>query len=126
MKGILQFIVSVFLCMNCMEELCAQNFSNKGKEFWVGYGHHQFMEPTQSPQNGQNMVIYLSAEEPAIVTVTIDSSAYGANPNWTRTYSIPANTVISTGTANPSAGAPAPLTPGPMPKGGVYDARLFN
>ncbi|SFE97107.1 gliding motility-associated C-terminal domain-containing protein [Chitinophaga sp. CF118] len=81
----------------------AQELSNKGKEFWVGYGHHQFMEPLGS--NSQDMVIYLSAEQAATVTVTVDGTP------WTRTYSLAANTVIATE---------------PIPKSGPNDARLFS
>ncbi|HEU4552999.1 MAG TPA: IgGFc-binding protein, partial [Chitinophaga sp.] len=81
----------------------AQNLSNKGKEFWVAYGHHQFMEPGQS--NSQEMVLYLSAEQPATVTVSIYGTA------WVRTYNIPANTVIATEY---------------IPKAGFYDARLYS
>ena len=80
-----------------------QNLSNKGKEFWVAYGHHQFMEPGMD--NSQEMVLYLSAEQPATVTVNIFGTA------WTRTYNIPANTVIATE---------------PIPKAGFYDARLYS
>lgn len=81
----------------------AQNLSNKGTEFWTAYGHHQFMEPGQP--NSQEMVLYLSAEQPAVVTVSVDSLG------WSRTYSIPANTVIATDY---------------IPKGGTYDARLYS
>src|SRR6185503_10647253 len=81
----------------------AQDFSNKGKDFWVGYGHHQYMEPGQN--NSQEMVLYLSAEEPANVTVTIEGTT------WVRNYSIPANTVIATEY---------------MPKSGAIDARLIT
>jgi len=81
----------------------AQNLSNKGKEFWVAYGHHQFMEPGMS--NNQEMVLYLSAEQPANVTVRIWGTA------WVRNYSIPANTVIATEY---------------IPKAGFYDARLYS
>lgn len=112
----------------------AQNITNKGKEFWVSYGHHQFMEQSS---NSQNMVLYLSAEQPATVTVTLWGSGPnpGTNPGffWRRTYNIPANTVISTGTATPSFAYPA-ITGAPgsdgwtMPKqpGGTYDSRLFT
>jgi gliding motility-associated-like protein len=87
----------------------AQGISNKGKEFWVSYGHHQFME---TGSNSQEMVIYLSADDqPATVTVTIDSSGNSFTPIWKRTYIIPANTVISTET---------------IPKSGTYDARLYS
>lgn len=86
----------------------AQSLSNTGKEFWVAYGHHQFMEPDGAPQNGQQMVLYLNAiGQAARVTVTIDSS----NTNWTRTYNIPANTVIVSDF---------------IPKAGFDDARLFT
>lgn len=92
----------------CIFTLCAisamgQGLSNQGKEFWVGYGHHQFMEPGFT--NSQDMVVYLSAEEAATVTVSIDGTA------WTRTYNIPANTVIVTEA---------------IPKAGAIDARLFS
>lgn len=94
--------ISVLLLL-CSLQAAAQGLSNKGKEFWVGYGHHQFMEPGLT--NSQDMVIYLSAEEPATVTVSIYGTA------WTRTYNIPANTVVVTET---------------IPKAGVYDARLYS
>ena len=100
----------------------AQNFSNKGKEFWVGYGHHQYMEGScdgvSAAPNDMNMVLYLSAEEAAIVTVTIDSSAFGG---WTRTYNIPAFTVIST--ENLPKGSTNSVASGTDPN---FDARLFD
>lgn len=81
----------------------AQDLSNKGKDFWVSYGHHQFMEPGQN--NSQQMILYLSAEQAAQVTVTLDGTT------WTRSYSIPANTVIATDF---------------IPKTGAFDARLYS
>jgi hypothetical protein len=65
--------------------LQAQTLSNKGKEFWVGYGHHQFMETN----NSQEMILYFSAEEAAHVVVTINGIAYREE------YNVPANTVIT-------------------------------
>lgn len=56
--------------------------SNRGKRFWVGYGHHQGFS-----SNGQDMVLYLSAEDSANVTVRVHGT------NWVRNYAIPANTV---------------------------------
>ncbi|SFE06436.1 gliding motility-associated C-terminal domain-containing protein [Chitinophaga sp. CF118] len=81
----------------------AQNLSNKGKDFWVSYGHHEFMEPGQP--NSQEMILYLSAEQPAQVTVTLDGTT------WTRSYTIPANTVIASDL---------------IPKSGAFDARLYS
>src|SRR5678815_1118934 len=101
MKQVLK-IVCVIGSLLCWVHGLAQNFTNKGREFWVGYGHHQFME---TGSNTQEMILYLSAEEPATVTVTIDSTT------WTRTYIIPANTVIASDL---------------IPKAGSIDARLFS
>src|SRR5215471_5007505 len=91
--------------------VAAQNLSNRGKEFWVGYGHHQFMEPGTSggPQNGQEMVLYFSAEsQPAHVTVTIRGTSYRED------YDIPANTVIQ-----------SKLIPKGIPSS-LLDARLYT
>jgi gliding motility-associated-like protein len=87
-----------------------QNLSNKGKEFWVGYGHHQFMEwsitnPTSSSANSQEMVIYLSADQPANVTVSVNGTT------WVKQYSVGANSVIITDK---------------IPKTAPIDARFFT
>ncbi|WP_207495234.1 gliding motility-associated C-terminal domain-containing protein [Aridibaculum aurantiacum] len=79
--------------------------SNRGRKFWVAYGHHQSMGDGGS-SGAQNMVLYLSAQEPTTVKVTLNSTG------WTRTYNIPANTAIATD---------------PMPKVvGGDDARIVN
>lgn len=132
---ILKHIPILLTCLICTigsEKSIAQAITNKGKEFWVAYGHHQFMEynrkcdgteenPTPPIYNSQNMVLYLSAEQPATVTITIDSS--GPIPgNWfKKTYYIPANTVIATenmpkGTFNSGTGGTNPN----------FDARLWS
>jgi gliding motility-associated-like protein len=100
-----------------------QNISNKGKEFWVGYGHHQFME---DGGNDMNMVLYLSAEDqPATVTVTIDSSGPLVATWWRKTYIIPAFTVI-TSDIIPKGVVNVPAAPGDVPSDPNYDARLFT
>ncbi|RYY49074.1 MAG: hypothetical protein EOO06_08335, partial [Chitinophagaceae bacterium] len=80
----------------------AQNFSNKGKDFWVAYGYHQVM----TSNNAQNMVLYFATDQVTTVTVSIPGTGY------TITYpNIPANTVF---------------TSNPLPKAGAQDARLLN
>ncbi len=79
----------------------AQDFSNKGKDFWVGYGWHCRM--TQAAGNTQQMVLYFATETFTNVTVAIPALGY------TATYAIPANTIFST------TG---------LPKSGTQDARL--
>ncbi|MBK9937962.1 MAG: PKD domain-containing protein [Chitinophagaceae bacterium] len=80
--------------------LSAQDFSNKGKDFWVAYGYHQVMTPGGGPQE---MVLYFAAEQTANVVVTIPGLGYTAN------YTVPANSVV---------------TSAPIPKNGLQDARL--
>lgn len=79
-----------------------QNKSNKGKEFWLGYGHNVLF--TQGG-NSQNHVLYLSAEAPANVTISVNGTS------WSQTVSIPANTVDATVI---------------IPKTGPEDARIMN
>ena len=100
-------LTAALICITAglLQTANGQNLSNKGKEFWVAYGHHYYFE---SGDNIQNMVLYLSAEQAATVTVSINGTS------WTRTYTIAANTVIFTDF---------------MPKGtttGSDDSRLFS
>ena len=64
----------------------AQNRSNKGKEFWLGYGNNVLFNH-DNPINSQTLVLYLSAEEAAIVKVSVNGTS------WSQTVSIPANSV---------------------------------
>lgn len=85
----------------------SQDFSNKGKDFWVGYGYHQVM----TGNNAQEMLLYFATDQVTTVTVSIPGTGYSVTyPN------IPANTVFATPN---SAG-------GGIPKAGAQDARLTN
>ncbi len=95
-------LIIIFLLLSLTVPGSSQNLSNKGKEFWVGYGHHQFFE---NGSNTQQMVLYLSAEQAASVTVSINGTSYA------QTYFVAANSVISTL---------------PLPKSGPDDCRLFS
>lgn len=74
--------------------------SNRGTRFWAAYGAHQLFDG-----NSQNMVIYLSAEDSANVTVRINGTS------WEKQYHIPANSVITSDI---------------IPKTGLNDARLTS
>ena len=123
MKKIHLFIVFLFCAVLSTH---AQSLSNKGKEFWVGYGSHVAMyEPERiniagtnqtqpNPNAGkplggaggeQNMVLYFTSDRNATVTVEIPLL------NWTRTYTVTANQVTTTEI---------------MPKSGAQDARLVT
>ncbi|MEY4058464.1 MAG: hypothetical protein RLZ50_1676, partial [Bacteroidota bacterium] len=88
----------------------AQDFSNKGREFWVGYGSHVNMynsNGTVNTTNGgsQNMVLYFTSDQNANVTVEIPATG------WTRTYKVLANQVTTSDI---------------IPKTGTDDARLSD
>ncbi|HZH94320.1 MAG TPA: PKD domain-containing protein, partial [Flavisolibacter sp.] len=79
-----------------------QDFSNKGKDFWVGYGYHQVM----TSNNLQDMVLYFATD--AVTTVTVEIPLL----NYKRTYTaIAANTIFESE---------------PLPKSGFEDARLLT
>lgn len=89
----------------------AQQLSNKGKEFWAGYGHHQFMEPgiAGDVANKQNMQLCFVAEDvPAHVIVTIDGIGYKEE------YDVPAHGIIK-----------SRLLPRGLPES-VTDSRLYT
>lgn len=74
--------------MTAFNSIFAQSLSNKGREFWVGYGHHQFMETLFGNNNSQEMILYFSAEKATNVVVTINGT------NYREEYFVAANTVI--------------------------------
>jgi len=84
--------------------LTAQDKSNRGKEFWLGYGYNYHFT-NEMPVNSQTLVIYISAEEAAQVTVSVN------NTPWSQTVNIPANSVDFSIE---------------IPKSGAGDARIFN
>jgi gliding motility-associated-like protein len=90
-------VLSVLVCTN----VSAQDFSNKGKDFWVGYGYHQVM----TAGNAQQMVLYFAADQNSNVTVSIPALGY------TQNYFVPAGGVV---------------TSSPLPKTGGQDARLLS
>ena len=85
-----------------------QDFSNKGREFWVGYGSHVNMYNSDGSVNNtnggsQDMVLYFTSDQDADVTVEIPNSG------WSRTYKVFANQVTTSEV---------------IPKTGVADARI--
>jgi len=80
----------------------AQDFSNKGTDFWVGYGLHCKMF-SNNTGGSQSMVLYIATEAASDVTISIPSVGYSAS------YSIPANSIFTTAQ---------------LPKNGSQDSRL--
>lgn len=103
--------VIILISTLCGVVLHAQNFTNRGTEFWVGYGHNQYFNAATSGirYNTQEMVLYLSAEQEAHVTVSVPGTS------WSKSYLVPANTAITT----------VPMPKG-LPADGGVDARLLD
>ncbi len=82
----------------------SQDFSNKGKDFWVGYGYHTIMQPGNG--NLQEMVLYFATDQVTNITISIASTGY------TQNITTPAGNNVTTSFA--------------IPKAGAQDARLFT
>ncbi|MBC7586768.1 MAG: PKD domain-containing protein, partial [Chitinophagaceae bacterium] len=100
------FLLVLFCCTSFL--LFSQDFSNKGKDFWVGYGSHVSMYSGTGAINittggSQNLVLYFTSDQAATVTVTIPATG------WTRTYTVNPNSVTESDN---------------IPKTGADDARL--
>jgi gliding motility-associated-like protein len=99
-----RFFFLSFLLVLCIHEISAQTLSNRGREFWLGYGfNYSFLH--ESPVNGQEMQLYISAIQAAQVTVSVSNTSYS------KTFSIPANSVDFSIT---------------LPKSGLDDARILK
>jgi hypothetical protein len=106
-KMFMKKIVAILLTsLIFFQSLYAQDKSNRGKEFWLGYGYNYsfYPHPNDPVPNQQEMAIYISTELAAIVTVSINTTG------WTQTLNIPANTVNATIL---------------IPKSGPNDARIL-
>jgi gliding motility-associated-like protein len=87
----------------------SQNFSNKGKDFWLGYGYHCQMNTTGTVNTttggSQNMVLYFTSDKNATVTVEIPANGYK------QTFTVLANQITETTE---------------LPKTGTQDARISD
>lgn len=111
MKQLLLFFI--LICYSIL--VSAQDFSNKGKDFWVAYGYHQQMTNTGGggggggggqPGGSQSMVLYFATDQVTNITITIPGIGY------TQTLT--------------SGSVPTVLTSAPIPKVAPQDARLLS
>ncbi|MEO8174639.1 MAG: IgGFc-binding protein, partial [Sediminibacterium sp.] len=82
-----------------------QNFSNKGKDFWLGYGYHVNMAGNPAGGGSQEMILYFTSNKNANVTVEIPANGYK------QTYTVVANQVTVSS---------------PLPKSGTQDSRIVD
>ena len=81
-----------------------QDFSNKGKDFWTGYGYHTSM--LGGGGGSQDMVLYFATDQVTNITIKIPANGYTQN--------------ITTGAGNNV------VTSIVIPKTGVQDAKLLT
>jgi len=72
----------------------SQDFTNKGKEFWIGYGNHQVMYAG----NTQGMDLYITSDVNTNVLVEIPglgiSNTYSVTANQVRQVNIPNSAIL--------------------------------
>lgn len=93
----------ILICLLLSGATYAQDYSNKGTDFWLGYGYHVSMFNNNTTGGPQEMILYLTSDKNAKVTVEIPGLGYTAS------YTVTANqTTLSN----------------PLPKTGAQDARI--
>ena len=71
MRKYLLLLIVVFTSFSAF----SQDFSNKGKDFWVGYGYHQQM--TNGGGGGsQDMVLYFATDQVTNILISIPGTGY--------------------------------------------------
>jgi gliding motility-associated-like protein len=88
-KVLLLLMLSITACL-----AHSQDYSNKGKEFWIGYGNHVRMYQG----NSQQMVLYITSDVNTTGTVQIPglswSTSFNVTANQITTVSIPQSAVL--------------------------------
>lgn len=74
--------------------MAAQQLSNMGKDFWIGYGHHvRMVNPTSNAANAEKMQLYITSDVGATAKVTIPGTGFdqsiAVTPNQISTVDIP-------------------------------------
>ena len=85
-----RFLLLVFVFNFFTDLLFAQNTSNKGRDFWLGYGNHvrgYYNSIDPKSFNTQRMVVYLTSDVNTTATIAIGGL------NYSKTYEIKANEV---------------------------------
>ncbi|MEK0414547.1 MAG: hypothetical protein RL070_2035, partial [Bacteroidota bacterium] len=96
-------LLFIIICLLLSGTTYAQDYSNKGTDFWLGYGYHVSMFNNNTTGGPQEMILYLTSDKNAKVTVEIPGLGYTAS------YTVTANqTTLSN----------------PLPKTGAQDARI--
>jgi hypothetical protein len=69
-------LTALLLSLLIISGICAQNFSNKGQDFWLGYGYHVNMAGNPAGGGSQDMVLYFTSDKNATVTIEMPFNGY--------------------------------------------------
>src|SRR5215218_2265568 len=87
-------VLMLLLLFTAVRHAYSQDFSNKGKEFWLGYGNHVRMYQG----NSQQMVLYITSDVNTTGIVEIPgisfSTPFTVSANQITTVSIPQTSVL--------------------------------
>jgi gliding motility-associated-like protein len=94
--AMIRLIPVLCLCILACVPARTQDFSNKGKEFWLGYGNHQQMYAG----NGQGMDVYITSDQATQAVVEIPGTGFSQTvniiPNQVVSVTIPQNAILGT------------------------------
>ena len=70
-------VTSILFFLFFHQAINAQDKSNKGTEFWLGYGHNSLFTRYEPPLgiNSQTHILYISSEQAANVTVSVNGTS---------------------------------------------------
>jgi len=89
----MRWFILFLLFLSAGIRLSAQDFSNRGKDFWIGYGNHFRM----LDDNAQRMSLYITSAESTTGTIEIPGI------NFTTNFSVTANSITEVAVPNSAA-----------------------
>jgi gliding motility-associated-like protein len=90
-----RLLAIMFACFTFSYSVVAQDFSNKGKDFWIGYGNHVRMF---NGNPAERMQLYITSDVATSGQVTISSvgfsQSFSVTPNQITTIDIPRSAAL--------------------------------
>jgi gliding motility-associated-like protein len=82
-------VIFFLLLLQSFLTLLGQDFSNKGKDFWIGYGNHVRMFNASSPGQYEKMQLYITSDMNTTGKIEIGSVGFS------QSYSVTANQITT-------------------------------